>query len=48
MINLRTISNICFSIGAWFVLNGLGIELNLLFPLGLSMVIEGIRIKKEF
>ena len=36
-------TSICFSLGTWLVLTGIGIELNLLFPIGFYMIFEGLR-----
>lgn len=43
--SLRMVINICFSIGSWMILNGLGAEFNILFPIGLMMFLTGLDIK---
>ena len=40
------IQSICFSLGTWLVLNGIGVELNLLFLIGFYMIVEGLRFRK--
>ena len=40
---MEKIPSICFSLGTWLVLTGIGIELNLLFPIGFYMIFEGLR-----
>ena len=43
VIIMEKIPSICFSLGTWLVLNGIGVELNLLFPIGFYMIFEGLR-----
>ena len=41
---MNVVSNICFSVGIWLIINGLVQELSLLYPIGCFMIIEGLRI----
>lgn len=44
---MKYFNQIMYVLGSWLILNGLGLELNLLYPIGLMLVLTGLDMKRN-
>lgn len=44
---MKLIINLCFSLGLWFIVKAIGLEINMLFPIGLLLALTGLDMKSK-
>ncbi len=44
---MKYFNQIMYVLGSWLILNGLGLEFNLLYPIGLMLVLTGLDMKRN-